>query len=159
MTFKDGADHTYKVQVPIVVKRLFEVNFAATYTYGTNFKADDYSSKNAHVLTGVGDAMTGYLTWTYNKAGANNTQYGWNTYLQGGGSMRAPEKTLLFGGDQTYGTLPAGTQLTLVDTANNNKEYHCTVGTGGAASVALTDFEDSDGKHYEEQWLSELMGV
>ena len=159
VTFNDGAGHTYKVQVPIVVKRLFEVNFAATYTYGTNFKADDYSSKNAHVLIGVGDAMTGYLTWTYNKAGATETEYGWNTYLQGGGSMKAPEKTLLFGGDQTYGTLPAGTQLTLVDTANNNKEYHCTVGTGGAASVALTDFEDSDGKHYEEQWLSELMGV
>lgn len=159
MTFNDGAGHTYKVQVPIVVKRLFEVNFAATYTYGTNFKADDYSSKNAHVLTGVGDAMTGYLTWTYNKARATETEYGWNTYLQGGGSMMSPNKTLLFGGDGKKGTLPAGTQLTLVDTANNNKEYHYTVGDGGAASVALIDFVDSDGKHYEEQWLSELMGV
>ena len=159
VTFNDGAGHTYKVQVPIVVKRLFEVNFAATYTYGTNFKADDYSTKNAHVLTGVGDAMTGYLTWTYNKAGANNTQYGWNTYLQGGGSMTSPEKTLLFGGDSTRGTLPAGTQLTLVDTANNNKEYHYTVGTGGAASIALTDFKDSANSPYQEKWLSELMGV
>ena len=162
VTFNDGAGHTYKVQVPIVVKRLFEVNFAATYTYGTNFKADDYSYKNDHVLTGVGDAMTGYLTWTYNKARATETEYGWNTYLQGGGSMKAPEKTLLFGGDGEKGTLPAGTQLTLVDTANNNKEYHYTVGAGGAASVALTDFKDSDGpnaKRYEERWLSELMGV
>ena len=162
VTFNDGANHTYKVQVPIVVKRLFEVNFAATYTYGTNFKASDYSNKNAHVLTGVGDAMTGYLTWTYNKALSADTEYGWNTYLQGGGSMKSPNKTLLFGGDETKGTLPVGTQLTLVDTANNNKEYHYTVGTNGAASVALTDFADSDGsdaKHYEEQWLSELMGV
>ncbi|WP_294164291.1 hypothetical protein [uncultured Senegalimassilia sp.] len=159
VTFNDGAGHTYKVQVPIVVKRLFEVNFAATYTYGTNFKADDYSYKNDHVLTGVGDAMTGYLTWTYNKARATETEYGWNTYLQGGGSMMSPNKTLLFGGDGKKGTLPAGTQLTLVDTANNNKEYHYTVGDGGAASVALIDFVDSDGKHYEEQWLSELMGV
>ena len=162
VTFNDGAGHTYKVQVPIVVKRLFEVNFAATYTYGTNFKADDYSYKNDHVLTGVGDAMTGYLTWTYNKARATETEYGWNTYLQGGGSMKSPNKTLLFGGDGTKGTLPKGTQLTLVDTANNNKEYHYTVGDGGVASVALTDFEDSDGpnvKRYEERWLSELMGV
>lgn len=163
VTFNDGANHTYKVQVPIVVKRLFEVNFAATYTYGTNFKASDYSNKNTHVLTGVGDAMTGYLTWTYNKALSADTEYGWNTYLQGGGSMKSPNKTLLFGGDETKGTLPVGTQLTLVDTANNNKEYHYTVrGAGGAASVALTDFADSDGsdaKHYEEQWLSELMGV
>ena len=162
VTFNDGAGHTYKVQVPIVVKRLFEVNFAATYTYGTNFKADDYSYKNDHVLTGVGDAMTGYLTWTYNKARATETEYGWNTYLQGGGSMKSPNKTLLFGGDGPKGTLPKDTQLTLVDTANNNKEYHYTVGDGGAASVALIDFKDSDGpnaKRYEEQWLSELMGV
>ena len=162
VTFNDGAGNTYKVQAPIVVKRLFEVNFAATYTYGTNFKAGDYSTKDDHVLTGVGDAMTGYLTWTYNKARATETTYGWNTYLQDGGSMKALSKRILFSGDGTRGTLPEDTQLTLVDTANNNKEYHCTVPAGGAASVALTDFVDSDGadgKHYEEKWLSELMGV
>ena len=57
--------------------------------------------------------------------------------------------------------MPAGTQLTLVDTAHNNKEYHYTVPDGGAAtSVALTDFVDSSEKsHYTEQWLSETMGT
>lgn len=162
VTFNDGANHTYKVQVPIVVKRLLEVNFAATYTYGTNFKATDYPNKTDHVLTGAGDAMTGYLTWTYNKAYGTDTEYGWNTYLQGGGSMKSLNKKILFSGNGEKGILPEGTQLTLVDTANNNKEYHYTVGAGGAASVTLTDFVDSDGpdgKHYEEQWLSELMGV
>lgn len=158
-TFNDGANHTYKVQVPIVVKRLLEVNFAATYTYGTNFKATDYSNKTDHVLTGAGDAMTGYLTWTYNKAYGTDTEYGWNTYLQGGGSMKSLNKKILFSGNGEKGTLPEGTQLTLVDTAHNNKEYHYTVGAGGAASVALTDFVDSANSSYEEQWLSELMGV
>ena len=159
VTFNDGADHTYKVQVPIVVKRLLEVNFAATYTYGTNFKATDYSNKTDHVLTGVGDAMTGYLTWTYNKVYGTDTEYGWNTYLQGGGSMKSLNKKILFSGNGDKGTLPEGTQLTLVDTAHNNKEYHYTVGPDGAASVALTDFVDSANSSYEEQWLSELMGV
>lgn len=159
VTFNDGANHTYKVQVPIVVKRLLEVNFAATYTYGTNFKATDYSNKTDHVLTGAGDAMTGYLTWTYNKAYGTDTEYGWNTYLQGGGSMKSLNKKILFSGNGEKGTLPEGTQLTLVDTAHNNKEYHYTVLTGGAASVALTDFVDSANSSYEEQWLSELMGV
>ncbi len=159
VTFNDGANHTYKVQVPIVVKRLLEVNFAATYTYGTNFKATDYSNKTDHVLTGAGDAMTGYLTWTYNKAYGTDTEYGWNTYLQGGGSMKSLNKKILFSGNGEKGTLPEGTQLTLVDTAHNNKEYHYTVLTGGAASVALTDFVDSANSSYEERWLSELMGV
>lgn len=142
-----------------MVKRLLEVNFAATYTYGTNFKATDYSNKTDHVLTGAGDAMTGYLTWTYNKAYGTDTEYGWNTYLQGGGSMKSLNKKILFSGNGEKGTLPEGTQLTLVDTAHNNKEYHYTVGAGGAASVALTDFVDSANSSYEEQWLSELMGV
>lgn len=159
VTFNDGANHTYKVQVPIVVKRLLEVNFAATYTYGTNFKATDYSNKTDHVLTGAGDAMTGYLTWTYNKAYGTDTEYGWNTYLQGGGSMKSLNKKILFSGNGEKGTLPEGTQLTLIDTAHNNKEYHYTVLTGGAASVALTDFVDSANSSYEERWLSELMGV
>ncbi len=48
----------------------------------------------------------------------------------------------------------------LVDTAHNNKEYHYTVPEGGScASVALTDFEDSSGNRYTEQWLSETMGA
>ena len=35
--------------------------------------------------------------------------------------------------DEEKLVLPEGTQLTLVDTAHNNCEYHCTVGAGGAA--------------------------
>lgn len=79
VTFNDGADHTYKVQVPIVVKRMLEIDFAATFTYGTNYKSSNYAElaeKNNHVLTSVGDAMTGYLTWTYNQAKGINTEYG-----------------------------------------------------------------------------------
>lgn len=160
VTFNDGANHTYKVQVPIVVKRMLEINFAATYTYGTNYKSANYDSLTGHVLTSAGDAMTGYLTWTYNKAGNSDTEYGWNTHLESGGSMKPLNKTIDFSG--TAGTLPAGTQLTLIDVAHNSKEYHYTVPDGGASSVALTSFKDADGpnaNYYQEPWLSETMGV
>lgn len=160
VTFNDGANYTYKVQVPIVVKRMLEINFAATYTYGTNYKSANYDSLTGHVLTSAGDAMTGYLTWTYNKAGNSDTEYGWNTHLESGGSMKPLNKTIDFSG--TAGTLPAGTQLTLIDVAHNSKEYHYTVPAGGAASVALTSFKDSDepnANYYQEPWLSETMGV
>ena len=160
VTFNDGANHTYKVQVPIVVKRMLEINFAATYTYGTNYKSANYDSLTGHVLTSAGDAMTGYLTWTYNKAGNSDTEYGWNTHLKSGGSMKPLNKTIDFSG--TAGTLPAGTQLTLIDVAHNSKEYHYTVPAGGASSVALTSFKGSDepnANYYQEPWLSETMGV
>ncbi len=158
VTFTE-AGQSYRVMVPIIVKRVLEINFTATYSEGSNFNSADYSTKyDKHVLISSGETMTGYLTWTYNKAYAQETEYGWNTHLASGGDMRPLNKRIVFGG--TKGALPVGAQLTLVDTAHNNKEYHYTVPEGGScASVALTDFEDSSGNHYTEQWLSETMGA
>lgn len=160
VTFTE-AGQSYRVMVPIIVKRVFEINFTATYSEGSNFNSVDYRSKyNKHVLISSGETMTGYLTWTYNKAYTQETEYGWDTHLASGGDMRPLNKRIEFGGAGAKGALPAGTQLTLVDTAHNSKEYHYTVPTGeSATSVALTDFEDSSRNHYTEQWLSETMGA
>ena len=163
VTFNDGAAHTYKVQVPVIVKRMLEIDFTATYSEGTNFNKDDYSSKfENHVLISGGEAMTGYLTWTYNNALGVSTEYGWNTHLASGGAMRPLNKTIEFAG--TAGTLPNGTQLTLVDTADNNKEYRCVVGKDDVTgdSVKLTQFyrgSDDNKTYYKEKWLSESFSV
>lgn len=154
VTFSE-AGQSYRVQVPIIVKRMLEIDFTATYSEGANFKAADYATKyDKHVLVSSGDTMTGYLTWTYGSARGEAVDYGWNTLLEAGGSMGPLNKSITFGA-----TLPEGTQLTLVDTAHNNREYHCTVGAGGAASVKLTDFVDAGNNAYVEPWLSEIVGV
>lgn len=154
VTFSE-AGQSYRVQVPIIVKRMLEIDFTATYSEGANFKASDFATRyDNHVLVSSGDTMTGYLTWTYGSARGEPVAYGWNTLLEAGGSMGPLNKSITFGA-----TLPKGTQLTLVDTANNNREYHCTVGAGGAASVKLTEFVDASKKAYVEPWLSETVGV
>lgn len=159
VTFTE-AGQSYRVMVPIIVRRVFEIDFTATYSEGANFNKDDYLTKyTKHVLVGSGDVMTGYLTWTYNSKLGDPTEYGWDTYLANGGVMGPLEKTVTFGA-----TLPKGTQLTLVDTAHNNKEYSYTVGEGGISKIKLTDFvdpKDNSNKpaHYVEQWLSETMEV
>lgn len=154
VTFSE-AGQSYRVQVPIIVKRMLEIDFTATYSEGANFKAADFATQyDNHVLVSSGDTMTGYLTWTYGSARGEAVAYGWNTLLEAGGSMGPLNKSITFGA-----TLPKGTQLTLVDTAHNNREYHCTVGAGGAASVKLTDFVDADNNAYVEPWLSEIVGV
>lgn len=154
VTFSE-AGQSYHVQVPIIVKRMLEIDFTATYSEGANFKTADYANKyDKHVLVSSGDTMTGYLTWTYGSARGEAVDYGWNTLLEAGGSMGPLNKSVTFGA-----TLPEGTQLTLVDKANNNREYHYTVGAGGAASVKLTEFVDASKKAYVEPWLSETVGV
>ncbi|RHF99441.1 hypothetical protein [Collinsella sp. AM23-17] len=165
VTFTE-AGQSYNVQVPIIVKRKLEIDFTATYDYGTKFKEKDYANlgKDAHVLTSFGEPMTGLLTWTYNSANGKEVDFGWDSYMAAGGSMKGLGKSILFNGAD--GRLPQGTQLTLIDANVDDKaggrEYHYTVGEGGATSVSLSGdagFEDSARKPYQERWLSEILGV
>lgn len=165
VTFTE-AGQSYNVQVPIIVKRKLEIDFTATYDYGTNFKESNYAQlgKDAHVLTSFGEPMTGLLTWTYNSAKGTEVDFGWDSYMAAGGSMKGLGKSILFNGAD--GRLPQGTQLTLVD-ANvdgraGGREYHYEVGEGGATSVSLSGdagFKDSANKPYQERWLSEILDV
>lgn len=165
VTFTE-AGQSYNVQVPIIVKRKLEIDFTATYDYGTKCKEKDYANlgKDAHVLTSFGEPMTGLLTWTYNSANGKEVDFGWDSYMAAGGSMKGLGKSILFNGAD--GRLPQGTQLTLIDANVDGKaggrEYHYTVGEGGATSVSLSGdagFEDSARKPYQERWLSEILGV
>ena len=165
VTFTE-AGQSYNVQVPIIVKRKLEIDFTATYDYGTQFKEKDYANlgKDAHVLTSFGEPMTGLLTWTYNSANGKEVDFGWDSYMAAGGSMKGLGKRILFNGAD--GRLPQGTQLTLIDANVDGKaggrEYHYTVGEGGATSVSLSGndgFKDSAGNPYQERWLSEILDV
>lgn len=165
VTFTE-AGQSYNVQVPIIVKRKLEIDFTATYDYGTQFKEKDYANlgKDAHVLTSFGEPMTGLLTWTYNSANGKEVDFGWDSYMAAGGSMKGLGKSILFNG--TDGRLPQGTQLTLIDANVDGKaggrEYHYTVGEGGATSVSLSGndgFRDPARNPYQERWLSEILDV
>ena len=165
VTFTE-AGQSYNVQVPIIVKRKLEIDFTATYDYGTSFKESDYANlgKDAHVLTSFGEPMTGLLTWTYNSANGKEVDFGWDSYMAAGGSMKGLGKSILFNGAD--GRLPQGTQLTLIDANVDGKaggrEYHYTVGEGGATSVSLSGndgFKDSAGNPHQERWLSEILDV
>lgn len=153
----------YVLHVPIVVRRMLEVDFTATLTGGTVFNKTAYANlgKDAHVLESYGSSMTGLLTYTYNSAVGERMEYGWDSYLADGGSMGATDKTLVFASSgEKNGNYPVGTQLTLLDCAHNNKEYHYKVTEdAGISSLSLSEFKDAGGNSYEQRWLSDLMGV
>lgn len=153
----------YVLHVPIVVRRMLEVDFTATLTGGTVFNKTAYANlgKDAHVLESYGSSMTGLLTYTYNSAVGERMEYGWDSYLADGGSMGATNKTLVFASSgEKNGNYPNGTQLTLLDCAHNNKEYHYKVeAEGGILSISLSEFKDAAGASYEQRWLSDVMGV
>lgn len=161
----DGEAHNYKVFVPVLVRRMLEIDFTATLTYGTDFKKSDYAERKTHVLESFGSSITGYLTYTYNSAENKYTDYGWQSYINAGGNLMEMKKSILF----THGTtLPKGTQLSLVDCRDKKVYYYTATGktdtsTGaekvgsGGVEIPLSCFEDSDGNAYQEPSISELI--
>lgn len=163
VTFKEiderGAEHKYNVQVPIIVRRMLEIGFTATLSSGTNYRATNYDliEDNAHLLESTGNAFTAYLTYTYNSDDKSQySEYGWNSYINAGGNVaKALDKSIDFQGS----SLPAGTQLSLIDCQDNSKVYYYTTNSNTGNTIPLKDFKDSSGNAFQAVSIGELMGV
>ena len=148
VTFAENG-HKYRVQVPIIVRRVLEIDFTATLSYGTHFKADDYANLEGHILDSFGNAMTGYLTYAYNSSLGEVSAFGWQNYVDAGGDVtQAFAKSIEFYLQRVK--IPAGTQLTLVDCQDKNKKaYFYTVTEEEEKQNRLeflySDFKASDG--------------
>lgn len=154
--------HTCKIQIPIIVKRVLEIDFTATLSAGTNYRASNYEAieDNAHLLESTGNAFTAYLTYTYNSADGIYSDYGWNSYVNAGGNVAEDiSKVIRFDSS----VFPVGTQLSLVDKDNGDKVYYYTVSkdteTDNGTKVSMEDFADAWGNKYQPKSAGELMGV
>ena len=163
VTFKEkdesGTEHKYNVQIPIIVRRMLEIGFTATLSSGTNYRATNYDliEDNAHLLESTGNAFTAYLTYTYNSDDKGQySEYGWNSYINAGGNVaKALDKSIDFQGS----SLPAGTQLSLIDCQDNSKVYYYTTNSNTGNTIPLKDFKDSSGNAFQAVSIGELMGV
>lgn len=163
VTFKEkdesNAEHKYNVQVPIIVRRMLEIGFTATLSSGTNYRATNYDliEDSAHLLESTGNAFTAYLTYTYNSDDKGlYSEYGWNSYINAGGNVaEALNKSIDFQGS----SLPAGTQLSLIDCQDNSKVYYYTMDSNTGNTIPLTAFKDSLEKTFQAVSIGELMGV
>lgn len=163
VTFKEkdesGTEHKYNVQIPIIVRRMLEIGFTATLSSGTNYRATNYNliEDNAHLLESTGNAFTAYLTYTYNSDDKGlYSEYGWNSYINAGGNVaEALNKSI----DFQSSSLPAGTQLSLIDCQDNSKVYYYTMDSNTGNTIPLTAFKDSSEKTFQAVSIGELMGV
>ena len=149
----------YNVQVPIVVRRMLEIGFTATLSSGTNYRATNYDliKDDAHLLESTGNAFSAYLTYTYNSDDKGlYSEYGWNSYINAGGNVaEALNKSIDFQGS----SLPAGTQLSLIDCQDNSKVYYYTIDSNTGNTIPLTAFKDSSENTFQAVSIGELMGV
>ena len=159
VTFTE-AGQDYVVHVPIIVRRMLEVDFTATLNYGTHYNSAEYQNIENHVLDSFGNPMTGYLTYRYNSAKGKNVEYGWQNYVDAGADVAQPmDKVLIF--NQTN-ALPAGTQLTIVDCQDPNRTaYYYTVTSADSTKkqFKLSNFKDSNGTNYKPESVGECMDI
>lgn len=159
VTFTE-AGQDYVVHVPIIVRRMLEVDFTATLNYGTHYNSAEYQNIENHVLDSFGNPMTGYLTYRYNSAKGKNVEYGWQNYVDAGADVAQPmDKVLIF--NQTN-AIPAGTQLTIVDCQDPNRTaYYYTVTSADSTKkqFKLSNFKDSNGTNYKPESVGECMDI
>lgn len=162
VTFGKVEGHQYKVQVPLIVRRMLQVDFTATLNYGTHFKSTDYDNLTGHVLESFGNSVTAYLTYTYNSEKGAYADYGWKNYVEAGGdATKVLEKQIIFAQDDP---VPVGTQLTLVDCQNNNRRMYSYTTTDADAkmtktTISLSSFTNPDGTAFASRSIGEVMGV
>lgn len=162
VTFTSGT-HTQVVYVPIIVRRIVEINFEATLSEESIFDASVYDSLRDHVLVEYDSNMTGYLSWTYNASQDEKTEYDWQSYMDSGADLtRGFEKQIVF--DCSSGRLPAGARITLIDTKNQDHVYSYTVqeedkNSDRKVTIALTKFQDTSGISYKDTAVSKLYGA
>ena len=155
VTFTENG-YSYNLHVPVLVRRMLEVDFTATLTHGTHFKSSEYDGLTSHVLDSYDSTITGYITYVYNSAMKKYTDYGWQSYVDAGGDIgQIMDKHIIC-------NLPAGTHLSLVDCQDNNKTvyYHdITDEEAQKQEVLLSNFVNTSGIKFIQKSIGELLGA
>lgn len=160
-----AGEHMHTVYVPVIVRRMVEIDFMATFAEGGVFEASRFEGLKDHVLENFDTAITGYLTWKYNSSLGEYVEYDWQSYLEAGANLtKSFNKSLVF--EYSGGYMPTGAQLALIDVANRDKTYFYTVAEddvpkkdGEGMSIALDKFSDLSGNGYKQAPIGTILNV
>jgi hypothetical protein len=132
-----NAAETYHLYVPVVVKRVLQVDFAVKMQIGSSTYTAAYLSADASkpVLASYGDNYTTQLTYSYTWTAAE-----WNHYIASGNSLFWSYDKQVQLGDAAGALKDSGTRFTLVDPNRLGAGDTYFRGTGSL----LTSDEDSD---------------
>ena len=159
-TIKDSnnVSQTFKheLNIPIVVRRVMEVDFSATFKQGAVYTDSLFEGVKDPLTVGFNEYATGLIKYTYN----TEENYGFKSLAENGAKLGPVEKTLIFTNpNSAFKSLPNGTQFVLLDRQNEDKAYkYILTDQNGddATEISLTNFVDSEGKNYQNKWISEI---
>lgn len=139
----------FHLYIPVLVKKVLEIEFDAKFLAGTDYGAAHYPAKgqsNHYATAGFDEPLTAYIEYTY-----GNKDTDWQAMLDNGENLLwSYDKVLDLAKGSTAETgkklLPADTKLTLVDRQTEQYYTYTMTGEEDVHSFNLSSMTAPDGK-------------
>lgn len=147
----------FHLYIPVLVKKVLYIWFKTRFIAGTDYCASDYpmddDKTNHYATAGFDEPLTAYIEYTYDQ------DTGWQSMLDNGENLLWSYDKILDLAYNSTGTLPKGTQLTLVDRQTKQYYTYTMSGNEDVHNFNLSQMQTPDGKSFTPVDICDLLGL
>ena len=147
----------FHLYIPVLVKKVLYIWFKTRFIAGTDYCASDYpmddDKTNHYATAGFDEPLTAYIEYTYDQ------DTDWQSMLDNGENLLWSYDKILDLAYNSTGTLPKGTQLTLVDRQTKQYYTYTMSGNEDVNNFNLSQMQTPDGKSFTPVDICDLLGL
>lgn len=147
----------FHLYIPVLVKKVLYIWFKTRFIAGTDYCASDYpmddDKTNHYATAGFDEPLTAYIEYTYDQ------DTDWQSMLDNGENLLWSYDKILDLAYKGTGTLPNGTQLTLVDRQTKQYYTYTMSGNEDVHNFNLSQMQTPDGKSFTPADICDLLGL
>lgn len=147
----------FHLYIPVLVKKVLYIWFKTRFIAGTDYCASDYpmddDKTNHYATAGFDEPLTAYIEYTYDQ------DTDWQSMLDNGENLLWSYDKILDLAYNSTGTLPKGTQLTLVDRQTKQYYTYTMSGNEDVHNFNLSQMQTPDGKSFTPADICDLLGL
>lgn len=147
----------FHLYIPVLVKKVLYIWFKTRFLAGTDYCASDYpmddNKTNHYATAGFDEPLTAYIEYTYDQ------DTDWQSMLDNGENLLWSYDKILDLAYNSTGTLPKGTQLTLVDRQTKQYYTYTMSGNEDVNNFNLSQMQTPDGKSFTPVDICDLLGL
>ncbi|MBC8572822.1 hypothetical protein [Jingyaoa shaoxingensis] len=153
----NGEAEPFHLYIPVLVKKVLYIWFKTRFIAGTDYCASDYpmddDKTNHYATAGFDEPLTAYIEYTYDQ------DTDWQSMLDNGENLLWSYDKILDLAYNSTGTLPKGTQLTLVDRQTKQYYTYTMSGNEDVHNFNLSQMQTPDGKLFTPVDICDLLGL
>ena len=147
----------FHLYIPVLVKKVLYIWFKTRFIAGTDYCASDYpmddNKTNHYATAGFDEPLTAYMEYTYDQ------DTDWQSMLDNGENLLWSYDKILDLAYNSTGTLPKGTQLTLVDRQTKQYYTYTMSGNEDVHNFNLSQMQTPDGESFTPADICDLLGL